>query len=510
MSTTMTREFLENYRFGILEQYMKNVASARILSQNVEFNTSEASYEVTLSDAQVIGLKVDLDKSQFQLLEFSPNIIMTLTNLNIDMSFIYEIHTTPKIMEDNIGAGFIQFYDLDILIEITPYISKNQISIEVNNVKLSVYKDVSLKLQGIDLSAHIQSFGGLLKDKIRLQLLNDFQQTLINVALLTNTQMAENIPSHFIIQNQIVLNNLVRDEQIKITENYWSIGGDGTSYVNKGTVEFNDQPIILGEYDSQAGDYQVYISNFSASTMVRVAQSTQRFRLMNLTIPLDMVASIIKGADKVYKNYFETQIEIDFSKEELSNVTFNENGTFISAVIDIRIKNPMTFNQDMVAMQVLMKMKMNITINDDFEFKAAIESTKSEIIHFQPYFYTGSNSYTIQSHIKKINALLIDKINPIIGSVFNIPQLKVNKDFLKDPKIKTFRGFIQISANPKEPQDQQKKLKFETDLGDNYHYVNYQYIYLIENNMVKLLKKHKQPQAVSKSGDQQTHEKDEL
>ena len=58
-------------------------------------------------------------------------------------------------MDDEVGAGFIKFYDLDILIEITPYINKNQISIQVNNVKLSVYKDVSLKLQGGDLSAQI-------------------------------------------------------------------------------------------------------------------------------------------------------------------------------------------------------------------------------------------------------------------------------------------------------------------------------------------------------------------
>ena len=56
-------------------------------------------------------------------------------------------------------------------------------------MKLSVYKDVSLKLQGGDLSAQIQNFGGLFKDKARVQLLNDFQQTLITVALQTSAQL---------------------------------------------------------------------------------------------------------------------------------------------------------------------------------------------------------------------------------------------------------------------------------------------------------------------------------
>ena len=52
-----------------------------------------------------------------------------------------------------------------------------------------MYKDVSLKLQGGDLSAQIQNFGGLFKDKARVQLLNDFQQTLITVALQTSAQL---------------------------------------------------------------------------------------------------------------------------------------------------------------------------------------------------------------------------------------------------------------------------------------------------------------------------------
>ena len=78
----------------------------------------------------------------------------------------------------------------------------------------------------------------------------------------------------------------------------------------------------------------------------------------------------------------------------------------------------------------------------------------------------------------------------MISEIFNIPQLKFNKDYLKDPKIRTFRGFLQISADPKEPTNQEKKLKFSTALGDNYHYINHLYTYKIENSMVRLLKRH--------------------
>jgi hypothetical protein len=71
---------------------------------------------------------------------------------------------------------------------------------------------------------------------------------------------------------------------------------------------------------------------------------TKQFRLKNLTIPLQVLGGIIKGGDKIFKNYTETEIEIDFSLDQLSNVTFNENGTFVQAVVDMHIKNPMTNN----------------------------------------------------------------------------------------------------------------------------------------------------------------------
>jgi len=117
--------------------------------------------------------------------------------------------------------------------------------------------------------------------------------------------------------------------------------------------------------------------------------------LKNLTIPLSVIGGIIKGGDKIFNNYFETDIEIDFSPSELSNVTFNENGTFVKAVVDMHIKNPMTSNQDMVYLQVLMNMKMNISINDNCELSATIDSTQSKVISFTPYFFTGSSSYTV-------------------------------------------------------------------------------------------------------------------
>ena len=98
-----------------------------------------------------------------------------------------------------------------------------------------------------------------------------------------------------------------------------------------------------------------------------------------------------------------------------------------------------------------MNMKINISINENCELIATINSTKSKIISFTPYFFTGSSSFTVQNHIKKINEFLIERINPMISKIFNIPQLKFNKDYLKDPQIKTFRGFLQISADPKEP-----------------------------------------------------------
>jgi len=44
---------------------------------------------------------------------------------------------------------------------------------------------------------------------------------------------------------------------------------------------------------------------------------------------MEVLGGIIKNGDKIFSNYYETSMEIDFSPSELSNVTFNENGTFI-------------------------------------------------------------------------------------------------------------------------------------------------------------------------------------
>lgn len=73
---------------------------------------------------------------------------------------------------------------------------------------------------------------------------------------LSCNMMVSGIPSHFRLENtDIILNYLIRGDDLYLTEDFMSFGGDGTFYLNKGNVHHNDKLINLGVYAPGQGDF---------------------------------------------------------------------------------------------------------------------------------------------------------------------------------------------------------------------------------------------------------------
>ncbi len=86
---------------------------------------------------------------------------------------------------------------------------------------------------------------------------------------MTTNIFLGNIPSHYKLDyTNIILNYLIRDEVLSLTDEFWSFGGDGTFYMDERNVHHNDKLLKLGYYAPDQGDFQIFFSNASASSLL--------------------------------------------------------------------------------------------------------------------------------------------------------------------------------------------------------------------------------------------------
>lgn len=156
-------------------------------------------------------------------------------------------------------------------------------------------------MKGGDLSNHITSFAGVFKDYMREYLVEDLQRSLYANVQLSANILLSGIPSHFRLENTgIILNCLIRSDEIMMNEEFWSFAGDGTFYIDEKSVHQNDKLLTMGAYAYDQGDFQFFISNESASSMLASAQQVKYLRIENLTMPKKSVNEMIKGISRVY------------------------------------------------------------------------------------------------------------------------------------------------------------------------------------------------------------------
>ena len=110
---------------------------------------------------------------------------------------------------------------------------------------------------------------------------------------MTANIVTSTVPSHFKISQNIILNNLIREPKLRLTSKYWSFGGDGTFYMNKGTVYHNEKISRMGVYDPELGDFQVFFSNRSATSLLRSAKHTKDLRIDNIPISIKTLSEFI-------------------------------------------------------------------------------------------------------------------------------------------------------------------------------------------------------------------------
>lgn len=105
--------------------------------------------------------------------------------------------------------------------------------------------------------------------------------------------MTSTIPSHFKLSQNIILNNLIREPKLRLSSKYWAFGGDGTFYINQGTVFHNEKVNRMGAFDPDLGDFQIFFSNRSATSLLRSAKYTKDLRVDNIPIQISTLSEFI-------------------------------------------------------------------------------------------------------------------------------------------------------------------------------------------------------------------------
>lgn len=97
---------------------------------------------------------------------------------------------------------------------------------------------------------------------------------------------------------------------------------------------------------------------------------------------------------------------------------------------------------------------MKIIINEDLKLGIQVENISSKVTYFKAFFYSGTNSFTVQNHISILNKLMLENINEKFSETVDIPMIKYNKEYLHEGRVETFNGYIYIGVKAKENQGQ--------------------------------------------------------
>eukprot|EP00347_Sterkiella_histriomuscorum_P008806 403343680 len=499
VTTTFNNEFSNLFKVEILDLLMNKISQTKLPDGHHSFRTPQATYNISMSDVQITDLTYNHDNFEVQMRDEEPHVQVTMKNIAMNVSFTYELETHPNDIDEN-GYGHAIFKNLEIVFEVNPYLLKNQVQVDISNLVVNSNDDISLILKGGDLSEHLTSFLGVFKEHLRHQLVIDLQKSLLWTAQVSANIVIANIPSHFKLSQSIIMNNLIRDQKLKLNSNYWAFGGDGTFYINHGTVYHNEKVSRMGVHDPSLGDFQVFFSNRSATSLLRTAKHSKDLRVDNIPIQINTLAQFIQGINKVFSKQNETMVSIDFQKEFKPFVTFNETGAYCVVGLDLEIKNPLNLEQNAAVIKITSTARLNFTIVKELHIQIMIEEMSSKVTYFEPYFYSGSNTFTIQNYVNVINTLLMDNLNEKILSKepLLVGMFAYNTEKLKQGQIKFYRHYIGLGAKVAQPLVQQKQKHLHQDLNENYNFMNQQYTYMLENGMVKLLEKSKTSPQINK------------
>lgn len=89
---------------------------------------------------------------------------------------------------------------------------------------------------------------------------------------------------------------------------------------------------------------------------------------------------------------------------------------------------------------------MKIIINDELKLGIQAENISTKVNYFKAFFYSGTNSFTVQNQVSILNKLILEKVNQKFNETIDIPIIKQNKEYLRDGSVETFNGYIYIGA----------------------------------------------------------------